>query len=447
MELKLVEEAIYNDEELLEILPMLKKANWDKALPLKRQEFFQKLHEVIASTDESLPPILGSAELIEAMDKSIYVGPNAILLDKSYFNKKLNPYKILQAYFFELILDSYIEATESSDEKDKSVDQRFRVNYLASPFGDWCNYYDRDSDKFFFQPLTNEAFKLANKITYNLIKYMHEKYGMDDYIGSAVSDIMLSEFGQKRKDSEVEQNYQEMLKNYKKYLIETKTVQNIMDVLQEYEDFSLLSDDDFYFVFNDKLIGQFDVSARLVLYSEFINRALKGYKNMEELYNCIYITKAEDGREVLVIDGKAYYVSVENELNLILKKVFSVKIGNLLLDELEDEDFKLEACECYEYLSELKDENNMVDSKYLGNAYAYIECLSYLSEYYRNIIARSIKNNKLFNEGEPIVNRGNFSKYDAYLSFTFDKEYEEVRRLQFATLKEQYEAKKKGAKR
>ena len=101
--------------------------------------------------------------------------------------------------------------------------------------------------------------------------------------------------------------------------------------------------------------------------------------------------------------------------------------------------------ECLEYMREVRNDEGYITCSYLGTAFAFIECKNYLFNYYFDVINDAIKNNSVFNSGAPTLNAVAFSKYETFLKFAHDKTYEEVRKEQFASLKEEV-MKKRGAR-
>jgi len=447
MNLKEIEKAIYNNEEMMFYMEILKKDNWNKAKPSKRFEFFKKLHEVVASSCEDVPSKFGATDFTELdLKQDVVVGEKGVVINKKCFSRQHNPYKIIYCYIFELFLIDNIRKAEEEDAADNKEKRKLFINNACSIFDNWDNYYDRKSKEFLYQPLTSESNKISLEFVYNLLKYMHKNYGMDDYIGKELADMMVDGFRKEKVQERVEKNYKKMEEKYKLYDEEIEKQDSLFKFLDDHPNFEGLEDNDFFFLLNTKLVEAYSIEFRAALYKEFVRRILKNEEKVNE-FNASFTLGIIDDEDLAVVFGEDVIpTNIYNELNLIFIKLLYYKISNGILDEIKDDDFKLEAMECLEYMEELKDEDGEITCRYLGNAFAYVECKNYLLNYWYDLIEQSIKNNKIFNYGKPLLPSANFSKFDAYLKFAFDKDYEEVRKEQFSSLKEEYFEKKGASK-
>lgn len=447
MSIKSIEQAIYSNEEFLKELYIFKKDNWKKAKVSERIGIFKKIHEAVCNAAQQVPEKFVCVDFSDLdVKQDVIIGEKGVVFNKKMFTQTFSPYHIFYTYVFELGLENNIAKANAEGAKNDKNNRKFFLNNSCSIFDNWDNYYEREHSEFLYQPLTNESYKTAIKILYKFICYMHATYGMDDYIGSELANIMLDSFKKEKVDLRVAKNYKKMEEQYKTLDEEIKKQDELFDFLDDHPNFEGLEDNDFYFLLNTALVEGYDVGFRLELYREFIRRIFKNDEEAEKFNEYYTLAVTEENQNAVVFGETAYITEVTNELNLIVGRLLYYKVTNGLLDEIEDEDFKLEAMECLQYMDEVRGEDGLVTCKYLSNALAYMECKNYLNNYYYDLIKNSIKNNKIFNYGYPLISRSNFSKYEAYLKFTFDKDYMEVRKEQFASLKKEYEE-KKGVKR
>ena len=100
-----------------------------------------------------------------------------------------------------LSLEDNFRYSESGNAKRSNIGKRFIVNNCASIFDNWTNYYSRKNPEFHYQPLTHDANNTAYNYVYNLLKYMHKNYGMDQYIGETISRFMIRDFSLSEKET------------------------------------------------------------------------------------------------------------------------------------------------------------------------------------------------------------------------------------------------------
>lgn len=448
MDVKKIKKSLFSDEMFLTILPILKYDNWRKASYTKKLEFFKVMNKAVSRVSDELKDKVASFDFSEMNDEvfeqNIVVAEKGILIDKSILTKKINPYSIIASYFFELF---YVDKIEKGEYSKSSKYEKYKVNAAASIFKQWDNLYSRHNPEFNHQPITIDSNKESLSIVYDLLKYMHDNYGMDNYIGGELAGIMLDQFADTKNDKKTEDNYLKMKENYALLEKEEDNWKKVTDFLDDHQEFKDFSDEEFYSLFNDYLICGFDDEFRIEMYAEFVRRnIINDEEKIKEFINNMKIGECEIG-SVFMYGDKAVATPLENEFNIFMDKFLSFKIANLLVHEIDDEDFILHANECLEYMNETKDkEDGTITCRYLGEAFSYIELKNKLINYYYDKINNYIKNSKIFSIGYPALRNPKFSKYEAYLKFAFNKSYEEVRKEQFATLKDEY-LEKKGAKK
>lgn len=438
-----LEKALYDNEEFMEKLSMLQQKNWDKAKPEERLAFFGIIQKQFSALNPKFSQTVAVADL-DGFGQRVLFGTKNAVFEEELFKNKINPYSILFSYIFEIVLDNYLLDLQNNDFSNEDVDAKFVINFSDSNFTDsWSNYYDRKSEKFYYQPITYKAYDRSKEFLYRLLQYMNNNYGMDDYIGSEISSFMLESFAASKKKKKVEENYKIMEENYKLLDEEADSIESLFDYVDSIDDFSKLTDDEFYFLFNIKLMDKFDAESRLLLYKEFISRALKDFGDLETLLNDLDLCDTDEG-SLLCVNDEQIPTRVESELGLVMELILSIKFKENILFEIESEEAKKEIVECYKCCLEIMDESGAVNLPYLANALPHIEAKNYIVNYYYNKIQNSINNNDIFKGGYPLLINGDFSKYDAYLEYMFNKNYEEVRKLQFEQIKKDYEIKKGG---
>lgn len=438
MDIKKIEEALYS-EEFAPYLQILKEEYWKKATKNKRIEFFAKLHELMASIDESLPIEFDKDDL-EALGfpgQAFFCDDEIILVDPKYFTKESNPYQLFASYMFEVGLFKRLICEFKNVDTDEEEKRNF-VNTIMSYFGDWSNFYDRKSSKFYVQPITYSSYEEAGNICYNLLKYMHKNHGMDCYIGNYLSGIMLLSFSGDKNKELVEQEYAIMEKRFNEEIPKEKEVlEKVAVFMADYIDrLGDLEDEDFYGLLNEKLFFNFEEPLKEELLKEFVRRALKGYDDVEQLVSDIYIGESEYGRMV-VVDGSGYLCDgvSANEISCILPIIMKYKYANNLFFEINNQELVAEARKCYEYFDHIED----VDYKeYLMDAYATNELACNVYDYYHKLITDSISKSKFLNNGDALIKHYVFSKQEIYLKFVYDMCYEQVKKEQFESLEKQF---------
>lgn len=445
MEFKDVEIAMYKDEEFLKYLPLLQKEYWKKAPWGKRIKIFDELQRIINNIDDTFPKEVEIFEKQPSDDQNIIVTTDAVLIEEDLLNKTVNPYFLIELYVFEIELMNNWNKLEDEDFTKTEKGNKIAINGAESITGDWDNYMSRNNIEFFAQPVTWESTKVAKGVTYNLMKYMHKNYGMDDYIGGAVSDLMIDSFKIKAMEERVEKNYkamEERVVNSKDDMEKLNKYFNYMNTL----DYENISDEEFFALFNKKLMERYNEEILCYLFAIFIKRELKGYDNLDLILREVSIGECEDDKKFLLVGGQPLigndYQEVFTDLIVL---VSTIKLLDNLCTEINDKEFLNEARECYTYMNELSDEKGELYLPYSENATSYNEYKMLMIEHYYNKIKKGIENSKFYNEGVPFMNYAIPSKCEAYLSFAFDQSFDEIKKIQLDTLQEQY--KKIGGKR
>ena len=127
-------------------------------------------------------------------------------------------------------------------------------------------------------------------------------------------------------------------------------------------------------------------------------------------------------------------------LNLVIY-VANIKLKEGMVKEISDQKFLDEAKLCYEYMKALQNDDGTVELEYLQNALSYYDFRNFMVDDCYKKIEKAIKNNKFYNGGSPALAKGDFSKYEAYLDFAYGKTFDEVKKLQFASLEDRYNKK------
>lgn len=444
MDVKKIEEALFKDETFLKCLPILQEKYWDKAVPSKKLEFFNIMQKCISSVDSYFPEkVIRARDIFDDFpEQNILVGENKIVIKDSLFVKGINPYSLLSNYIFELAVERNYSMCDPEYQVKSEKRRRMIVNYCASMFGDWSNHFERESPKFHEQPITYEASLDLKKIMYDLVKFMHETYGMDKYIGEFVSNLMISSFSNEKIKEKVASNYKVMLERYKSINEDINKLTSLLDYYEYNQD--NLSDEFIFSLFNYKIITNLDANMRVNLYKWLCHKLLNGSEVEETYVEGINILTSKDGYNILAIGSEYFVIEEGYEINKLMDYLAFAKIQNNLMWEIDDEKLKEEARECYKQVMVLKNEEGNVNLPYLSTAYPLSECKVAIINYYKKLIDECIKKNPLFNDGKSALSLLDDSKYEAFLQFAFNKSYDEVRKTQFEEL--QQAAKKIGGK-
>lgn len=448
MDFKKLEEALFEDEDFLRFLPLLMEKNWKKAKPTQRMRIFDEIQRVVSETDNKYPSLIGTEKFDEDEKQAIIFAEEYTLFNRSVFAKTINPYDIISNYFFELALcDMFERVKEDDDFVQTEVGKKIFVNCTVSKVGTFDNYYNRKSDKFFLQPIVRESVKITRKITLDILKYMNNEYGMDEYIGNTVSNIMASSFNQEKLDKETEENYKKMLDNMVVFENEMADLSNLNDYMNSI-DLNNISKEELYSFFNVKIMNVLEWQTVSFLFKKFVEKELEGYELCAAVVNTVGIGIDEDEDVMfLAANGERYQIDsyVQGFYHLVCF-LANVKLSEGLDTGVEDEKLVKDAKECYDYMFELRNEKGLVECDYLPSGFSYEEYKNRFLKLYYKKIEKAIENSKFFRDGAPALYSADFSKFEAYLRFAFDMGFEEVKEKQFNALKENYNKKIGGSR-
>lgn len=436
-----VEKRMYEDEEFLKYLPLLKEEYWKKATPIKKMKFLEELQRIINEVEPELPADVDFGEFPAGELQNVIVTEDCILVNEELLKKRYSPYDVFTNYIFEVAIVSNFARIDDEEFLSTELGKRIQVNSQESILKDWDNYLPRTNDDFFYQPVTWESTRIANSMVYNLLKYMHKKYGMDGYIGAKVTGLMLSSFDTSKNDKKLNEVYEKMVKNSNKYEEERDRIENLFDYLNE-QDLMEISDEEFFSLFNAKLMNIYEDQTVAYLFGTFIRRELKGFKELDTVLEEMMVGVHEEYGHFVALGGTFIIVNDYNQAfhNLVIY-IGNIKLREGLVTNITDKKFLDDAKLCYEYMKELQNEDGTLELDYLANALSYYDYRNIVLDDYYKKIEKGIKNNRFYNGGRPSLDRGDFSKYEAYLDFAFGKTYEEVKKEQFASLEERYSRK------
>ena len=275
-----VEKAMYEDEEFLKYLPLFKEEYWKKASPTKKLKIFQELQRIIHKIDPIFPEKVEIDEMDDDAEQNVIVMEEKILIRDILLKKKLNPYDVFTNYIFELELVNNIALTDNEEFLQTEKGKMIEVNCQSSVIGDWNNFYSRRNKNFFYQPIVWESTIATNEMAYNLLKYMHKNYGMDAYIGDKVSGLMLRSFKDEKDYKKVMEIYQKMSENVAKSADETDKLEKFFEYMNEV-DLDEVSDDEFFSLFNTKLMNVYNDETLAYLFGTFVRRELQGFEHLD----------------------------------------------------------------------------------------------------------------------------------------------------------------------
>ena len=446
MDFSKLEKLMYEDEEFLEWLEILVEENWKAATPRERMGFFTQLERLVNKVDETFPLDIIAVELDPQEDQNIIFYDDSVYMDKRLVTRKINPYEIITNYFFELAIVNYVMLSTNEEFAKTELGKKICLNLDSSLLGDWTNYFDRRSENFFVQPLIRESSNIARRLAYNLLKYMDENYGMDKYIGSKISNLMISSFRNQKMQEDTDKNFLEMEARSLKKVQEKEDLIKLQKYLENVK-WDELSDDEFYALYNEKILNVLETEAVGGLFSKYVQRELKGFSKIKDVLGNYAL--GEDEENGLYIDINNLRIFVKNYSqafdNLIIS-LNNIKLAEGLDTGIDDEEFLNNARTCYEYIIEVMNDSAQFECDYLANAFSYYEYKNMMIAKSYNKIKEAIKKSDMFKDGKPCMSNADFSKYEAYLNFTFSKTYEEVKKEQFEKLEKQYRDIKRGVK-
>lgn len=440
MDFSKLEKLMYEDEEFLEWLEILVEENWKASTPKERLGFFTKLEELINKVDETYPLEVIATEMDPQEDQSIIFYEDCVYMDKRLVTRKISPYEIITNYFFELAIVNYVILSANEEFAKTELGKKICLNLDTSLLGEWTNYFGRRNENFFVQPLIRESAKIARKMTYNLLKYMDENYGMDKYIGNKISNLMIGSFRDEKMEEETNKNLLEMTERSSKKEQEKENLMKLQKYLENVN-WDELSDDEFYALFNDKILNVLEIDAVGGLFSKYVQRELKGFEKLKDVLGNYAL--GEDKENGLYIDINNLRIFVKNysqAFDNLIVSLNNIKLAEGLDTGIEDEEFLKNARVCYEYIIEIMNEESQFECDYLPNAFSYYEYKNMMVIKSYNRIKEAIKKSDIFKDGKPCMSNGDFSKYEAYLAFTFGKTYDEVKKEQFEKLEKDFKS-------
>ena len=168
---------------------------------------------------------------------------------------------------------------------------------------------------------------------------------------------------------------------------------------------------------------------------------------MDKVVESIIVGESEEyGKFIQFGDNLIGIQSFKDAFYNLFIYICNLKLYHNLCTEIPDKKFLDDAKLCYEYINELKDDDGCVTCNYLSNAYSYYEYRNKMIDIYYKKFAQAISKNKYYNEGNPYLYRADFSRYEAYLNFAFNMDFETVKKLQFDELETAYSKKIGGGK-
>ena len=446
MDFKDVEKRMYRDEEFLKYLPLLKEEYWKKASPNKRVKIFNELQRIIHDVEPLFPLKIEVCEFDSREHQNVIVTEDSILINEELFKKTYNPYNIITNYLFELSIVNNLAMIGDADFLKTELGRRMEINSQESITGQEENFLPRTSEEFYLQPITIEAEKVANNMIFKLLQYMHRTHGMDKYIGEKVTGLMLNSFETEKRKGKAEDTFKKMEENAARFKEEETRMDQFFDYLENVN-FNKISDEEFFSYFNTKIMPVCNTETICYLFGKMLERELKGCKHLDEILNEFTVGEHEEHGKFIYMGGALVLVNsyAEAFLNLITY-ISNVKLRENLCTEIQDKKFLDDAKLCYEYIIELQDEECCIAVPYLENALSYYEYKNIMIENYYKKIYSAIKNGEYFKDALPYLPRGDFSKYEAFLAFTFNKTFEEVKKEQFDYLEAQVSKKFGGGK-
>ena len=444
MNFKEVEKLMYEDEEFLEWLPILVEENWKAARPNEKLGFFAQLQRLVHKVNEIYPEEVAAVEMEPGVDQHIVLYDDCLYMDKMLFTRSISPYEIIANYFFELAIVDFFVLRNDEEFVKTELGRKIVINADESLIGEWDNYFGRKNENFYVQPITRESSKITRGILYNLLKYMDANYGMDKYIGSKVSNLMIGSFRDDKMDEETEKNFKEMEARSLKKPEEKKALDELKEYLNN-ADYENMSDEEFYGLFNKKIIGLLEFETVGFLVKKLAMRELKGHEKMNEILSNYGMGIEEDNGLYVDINNLRIYVnSYQQALHNFLISLCNLKLSEDRVTEIDDKEFLEEAKLCYGYMLGLTDGKGHMECDYLPSAFTYYEYRNKMCDIYYNKINEAIKKSKFYSDGSPCLYSGDFSKYEAYLQFAFGKSYDEVKKEQFEKLEKDFLAKNGG---
>lgn len=438
MDLKKLEEKIYS-EDFAPLLRFLTKEEWEKLTCKQKMSFLAELQVFINSIDASFPKGVyrGDFKKIGIENQFVYCGSDGILVDNSLVVKsKMSSYTLLMIYLYEIMLSYHAKKAINNVIEDEK-DQEMFINTRASYFGEWSNFYGRKSENFGYQPLTYYTSRQVEDFMWNLVAYMNKNYGMDKYLGKCAYDLMDMGISDSKVKEKCDENYQKMKKVYYDNIDKENAIIKNYDVFikNDLTNLKEFNDDDFYSLFSKHFIDICNDQTRFCLYKEFISRVLNDYDKVDELVNGFGLGESEKYGHGMVFNKQFFKCREEKEFDVLIDRIIDFKLSNGLLKEIEDEKYREEVIETFNYLNLVAESKEKISSC-ISTGYAAIEAVHFYYDYYYNLVKNAIEINGKFKGSVPANTKGFFSKKETYLRFVYDRSYERIKEIQFKELKE-----------
>ena len=435
-------ESIIHEDDFSNRLQILQLSKWDKATNKEKLDFFGAFLKKISGVYNECGNKLVVKKINDFNDSKFSFDKDVVYVSPEICNDDNNPYYIINSFMFELCF--YIRSVNSNkyDINDKKSLAIF-VNMTRSNFGEWDNFIGRDNIEFMNQPISYYSFIDAYKFIYDLVCYMNQKYGMDQFISNVLSDyINLNGILDDMRDK-ANSNYKKMLVNFGYIEDENKMfdrIDNFLDdVIYNLDD---INDNVFYSMINNRVLYCCREEDKERVYKQLAKRMLKNHSRVGEIVDSIKVE--EEGDFELVTYGQnTVKCSMGEGINFVFSMCITDKIGEGIVDEVNDYALIEKAKECHNIFAKI-DKINYYE--YSSSAYYSMELGNKIGGYYYDLMTECINNSEIFKGSKCGVYHYPFSENEAYLQYAYDKSYDEVKNEQFDNLKAQY-AKMTGGRR
>ncbi len=227
-------------------------------------------------------------------------GGGVILLEKK---KDDTQYRLLNSYIHEKRHHLQQAAMEGKvDYKKLGLSKNeldlISINYKTHGYLAISNYVNDKIDEYVAQPLERDAYRWSNKLTFELIKNIEELKGKDAAIPEFLFEIASGCPYTQLSEAELEKAFTKTVERWK---VNLKQINNFEERYAKLEDnmanLSVLSDDDFYYYFNEYIFANFSEREKKAILSELDRRECK-YSKRER-------TDFDDPRYDTLIMGNA----------------------------------------------------------------------------------------------------------------------------------------------
>ena len=160
-QIKIIEDCLFDNEDFLKVLPIVKEEYWSKAKQGKKMEFLKIFNNCIADAyGESYPRKVKAVDKMEEIAGGVqdfFIGEDCVYVAKALVNNDISAYALLKSYFKELFIsENIIDAR--SDETGADL-EAYKINLAVSYLGEWDNFiFDRTNPDFILQPVIYDAF-------------------------------------------------------------------------------------------------------------------------------------------------------------------------------------------------------------------------------------------------------------------------------------------------